>query len=192
MFRLMRNIHLWLGLAFVAMAMMFALSSLFVIYRPFLPDEVQETDRTVRVPAEAAATPRALARELMQNHDTKGELRAVEETDDAIRFNIARPGTAHQVEYSKVTGEAKIKDRRWQLGQTLLQIHVTHGFWHESATQWIWSLLSLLSSIGLLLLGASGIYLWFAHYKERVIGGVLLAFGLIYGLSTLVLTRMAS
>lgn len=78
------------------------------------------------------------------------------------------------------------------LSRVVLQIHLTHGFWHESATAWIWALLSFLSSAGLLLLGASGIYLWFAHHKERVIGGVLLALGLGWGLTTLVLTRMAS
>ena len=192
MFRLMRNIHLWLGLAFVVMAMIFALSSLFVIYRPWLPDEVAETNRTLRISPENAGTPRELARELIRNHGLKGELLGVEETAESFKFRVYRPGTEHRVEYVRETGETRIQDRQWQAGQTLLQIHVTHGFWHESATAWIWALLSFLSSVGLLLLGASGIYLWFAHHKERVIGGVLLALGLGWGLATLVLTRMVS
>jgi hypothetical protein len=192
MFRLMRNIHLWLGLAFVVMAMIFALSSLFVIYRPWLPDEATETSRTVRISPQSAGTPRGLARELIRNHGLKGELLGVEETAEAVKFRISRPGTEHRVEYERATGEAKIADRRWGLGQTLLQIHVTHGFWRESPTAWVWALLSFLSSAGLLLLGASGIYLWFAHHKERLIGGVLLALGLGWGLTTLALTRMAS
>ena len=45
-------------------------------------------------------------------------------------------------------------------------------------------------SAGLLLLGVTGIYLWFAHHSERLIGGILLALGLSYGLVTLVLTRI--
>jgi hypothetical protein len=42
----------------------------------------------------------------------------------------------------------------------------------------------------LLLLGVTGIYLWFAHHSERLIGGIILGFGLLYGIVTLVLTRL--
>jgi hypothetical protein len=49
-----------------------------------------------------------------------------------------------------------------------------------------------LCSFGLLLLGGSGISLWFEHHKERVIGSILLTVGLSYGLITLILTRMDS
>ncbi len=72
-----------------------------------------------------------------------------------------------------------------------MQLHVNHGFWHEFAPANAWAALSLLASIGLLLLGATGIYLWFAHHEERVVGGALLALGLTYGLVTLALTRLA-
>ena len=54
----------------------------------------------------------------------------------------------------------------------------------------LWAALSLLASIGLLLLGATGIYLWFVHHNERIIGGALLGFSLIFGFVTLVLTRL--
>jgi len=192
MFRLMRNVHLWLGLASVAMALMFALSSLFVVFRQSLDTQPEENQRTVKVASESAATPRALARELILHHDVQGELAAVEEDAERMSFRIHRPGVEHRVAYSKATGEATIDEKRWGAGQTLLQIHVMHGFWHEWVPGWIWALLGFLTSVALLLLGASGIYLWFAHHKERVIGGVLLAVGLLYGISTLALTRLDS
>ena len=44
MFQLMRNIHLGLGLALFVMALMFELSSLFVVYRGWFPDEVTDTE----------------------------------------------------------------------------------------------------------------------------------------------------
>lgn len=192
MFRLMRNVHLWLGLASVLMALMFALSSLFVVFRQSFDSKPQESQRTVQVSPELASTPRALARELILNHGLKGELAAVNEDAEGMTFRIHRPGTEHSIDYSKATGAVTISDKQWALGQTLLQVHVMHGFWHEWVPGWIWALLGFLTSVALLLLGASGIYLWFAHHKERVIGGVLLAVGLIYGISTLVLTRMDS
>ena len=80
MFQLMRNIHLGLGLALFVMALMFALSSLFVVYRGWFPDEVTETERTVQVSAEVATTPRALALELIRNHGLKGDVLGIEQS----------------------------------------------------------------------------------------------------------------
>ena len=48
----------------------------------------------------------------------------------------------------------------------------------------------LLTSIGLLLMGASGIYLWFETHDERKIGSVLLTSALVFGLGLLVLVRI--
>ena len=59
MFRLMRNIHLGLGLVFVLMALIFAVSSLVIIYRPWLESSPRVSDSTVQISSEAAASARA-------------------------------------------------------------------------------------------------------------------------------------
>ncbi|MDA0203830.1 MAG: hypothetical protein O3A53_04695 [Acidobacteria bacterium] len=192
MFQLMRNIHLGIALTVIVMAMIFAASTIFFMYRAWLPDEVTETERSVQVAAGAAATPRELALELIRNHGLKGEVLGIAETDDGYTFRMFRPGTEHSVGYSRVTGAATIKSKQWQIGQTLMQLHTAHGFWHESITATLWSAFSLLTSFGLLLLGASGIYLWFVNRAERLVGGILLTVGLSYGLITLILTRLDS
>jgi hypothetical protein len=191
MFRLMRNIHLILGLVFVVYALVFAVSSLFIIYRPWLPQTEAESERTVQVTLETAATPRALALELMRNHGLKGDLREIEQNDDGMRFVVVRPGTRAEVEYSRASSAAKIQTHRQGFLETTVQLHTNHGFWHDFLPSNAWALLSLLGSIGLLLLGATGIYLWFCHHEERWIGSVLLVLGLIYSLTTLVLSRTA-
>jgi hypothetical protein len=71
-----------------------------------------------------------------------------------------------------------------------VQLHTNHGFHHDYLPAQIWSAIAFLTSVGLLLLGASGIYLWYAHHKERVFGGVLLGFSLLFGIVALVLTRI--
>jgi hypothetical protein len=192
MFQLMRNIHLGIALTIIVMAMIFAASTIFFMYRSWFPDEVAEAERTVQVSADAAGTPRELAMELIRNHGLKGEVMGIAETDDGYTFRVFRPGAEHAVEYSRATGVAKIRERQWQLGQTLMQLHTMHGFWHESATATLWSAFSLLASLGMLALGASGIYLWFVNRAERLVGGVILTLGLSYGLITLILTRMDS
>lgn len=191
MFGLMRNVHLILGLVFFLFAMVFAVSSLTIIYRPWLPQSREEDERVVRVQPEKAATPRALALELMRNHGLEGDLRQIEHTGNKIRLTIVRPGTRAEVQYSNPGGEAKIVTRRHGLLETLVQLHVNHGFWHDFLPSNGWALLSLLGSIALLLLGGTGIYLWFCHQEERVVGGVLLGVGFVYALTTLVLSRTA-
>jgi hypothetical protein len=192
MFRLMRNVHLGIALAIIVMASIFAGSTIFFMYRSWFPDEVTEAERTVQVTSDAAATPRALALELMRHHGLKGEVLGIAETDEGYAFRVFRPGTEHRVSYSRATGEATIRDRQWRTDQTLMQLHTMHGFWHESRTATLWSVFSLLGSLGLLALGVSGIYLWFVSRAERLVGGILLMLGLGYGLVTLVLTRLDS
>jgi len=72
MFRLMRNVHLILGLLFFFYAMLFAASSLVIIYRPWLKPTHTEQEQTVRVAAERAQTPRDLALELITEPGVKG------------------------------------------------------------------------------------------------------------------------
>lgn len=192
MFRLMRNIHLGIALTVIVMAMIFAASTIFFMYRSWFPDEIIETERTIQVAADAAGTPRELAMELIRNHGLQGEVLGITETDGGYAFRIFRPGAEHGVEYSRATGVVTIKDKQWQLGQKLMQLHTMHGFFHESATPTLWSAFSLLTSLGMLALGASGIYLWFVNRAERLAGGVILTLGLSYGLITLILTRMDS
>jgi hypothetical protein len=192
MFRLMRNIHLGIALMIIVMAVIFAASTIFFMYRSWFPDQVTETERTITAPASAAGAPRDLAMELMRNHGLKGEVLGIADTDDGYTFRIYRPGTEHSVEYSRTTGIVTIKDKRWQLGQTLMQLHTMHGFFRQTGTATLWSAFSLLTSLGMLALGASGIYLWFVNRAERLAGGIILTLGLSYGLITLILTRMDS
>lgn len=191
MFRLMRNVHLIFGLLFFFYALLFALSSLTIIYRPMLKLTYDTEERTVRVTAERADTPRALALELMQNHGMKGDLRDIKQQGETMRFVIARPGTQSDVTYSPSSREARIQTRREGFLETLVHLHTNHGFWHDFVPANAWALLSLLGSVGMLLLGVTGIYLWFCHHEERVIGFVILTVGLAYSLTMLVLSRTA-
>ena len=190
MFLWMRNTHLILGLAYF-FAAIFAVSSLVIIYRPWLPDSRVDTEQTIKIDAAAATSPRALALELMRNHDFEGDLRQVSEEDGVMKFRIVRPGTHAIFEYTEGSDAVRVKTQRWGWTETFVQLHVNHGFHHEFLPASVWAALSLLGSIALLLLGASGLYLWFVLHEERLIGSVLLVLGLVYGLTSLIWYRMA-
>jgi hypothetical protein len=190
MFRLMRNVHLGLGLIFVLMALVFAVSSLVIIYRPWIGGKPSLSESTVRISPEAAGSARAVARVLMAEHGMKGDLRQIREDRDAVSFRIVRPGEMVEVNYDRSKAEARVKVQRHGVLETLVQLHTNHGLWHEYMPSNFWAAISLLTSAGLLLLGVTGIYLWFVYHSERLIGGILLGFGLCYGLVTLILTRL--
>jgi len=191
LFRWMRNTHLVLALAVFFMALIFAVSSVVIIYRPFLPESPpEEQTRTVTVPAAEASTPRALALYLMRTEGLRGELRQITDKGDAFGFTVVAPGFRAEVNYSRASGEARVMERRMAFRETLVQLHTNHGLWHDFMPSNLWALVGLLASIGLILLGASGIYLWFKMYNERKIGWVMMAVGLAWGLGTLILTRM--
>ena len=124
MFLWMRNTHLILGLVFLVMVVIFAVSSLTIIYRPWLPTSKEDHERTVAIAAEYAATPRALALELMRNHGLECDLLQIRQTDDEIRFRIARPGTQVQVQYSPARGEAKLGRMSVPSDASSLNLHV--------------------------------------------------------------------
>ncbi|MCC6264611.1 MAG: PepSY-associated TM helix domain-containing protein [Bryobacterales bacterium] len=188
MFRWMRNIHLALGVSFFLVALLFALSSTVLMYRSWFPKSVDRTNASVRL--EPGLDGRAAALALMRMHGITGDLYDIRAEGSDLRFRIARPGTEAAVAYSPATGEAKLETRRYNFYEMLVQLHTNHGFWHDTATSNAWALLSLGVSIGLLLLGASGIYLWYKHPKERLIGNILLAIGFAVPAVALLITRL--
>lgn len=187
MFRLMRNVHLALGVAFFFVALLFAASSIVLIYRPWFPGGPEKAN--VMLQLQRGADARQAALELMRGHGLKGDLRNVSGTPETMQFMIWRPGTHVHVVYHPKTGVARLETRRFNLYETLVQLHVNHGFWHDFLPANVWALLSLGVSIGMILLGATGIYLWWRHPQERVIGSALLALGFVVPLVALVVTR---
>jgi hypothetical protein len=165
-------------------------SSLVIIYRPWLGPAAQPVEVTIPLSATAVASPRAAAFELMTDHGFRGDLRQIQERNGTVTFQIVRPGEAAAVTYSSASGAAIVKVTQQGALETMVQLHTNHGFWHDYLPSNLWAALALLASVGLLLLGVTGIYLWFTRYRERWIGGVLLGFGVIYGCVTLVLTRL--
>src|SRR5262245_60681362 len=131
MFRLMRNIHLIFGLLFFFYALLFAVSSLFIIYRRWLPETREDRESLLRVAPEKALTPRSVALELMQRHGLKGDLVDIKQKNKEIQFMIARPGTESKITYVEGSGEVKVSTRRHGFLQTLMNLHVNHGFWHD-------------------------------------------------------------
>ena len=191
MYRLIRNIHLTLGLAFALALGIYLLSSVRLAHRSWFKPEPAVSEKSLAVDPRHAGTPRALGLHLIEEHGLRGEVVRVQTPDDvSITLTIRRLGTAYQVQYQRGAPEAQVKTTRLAFIGMLQSMHFSHGFWHEMGMINVWSAVLLLTSIALLTLGATGIYLWFKTYDERKVGSILLTSALVFGLGLLVLVRI--
>lgn len=189
MYPLIRNIHLFLGLLCFSFLLMYSVSAVQMSHVEWFSTQPTVTQEEVAVTPAETQNPRAFARRLMQA-GMWGELQNVSQDAAGFRFRILRAGTIHDVEYAAGSPAAQVKTSVAGLMGMLNRLHHTAGFHREqSITHW-WAVFVALSSLALLALGATGVYLWFRFYKERIIGGILLSIGLFVGLGLLVATRM--
>lgn len=172
MYPKLRAIHLCTALFCLPFLLMYAVSGVQMAHRRWFPLRSCVAVRNVRLPA-GIADARAAARELR----VRGELAAVQASAGGLRFRIAGPGAVHEVEYSIATGIARVRTTDSGFAGTLNRIHQAQGLWHEDALVNAWAAALGVVSLGLLVLGATGLYLWFRIHGERWIGCVLLAAG---------------
>src|SRR5690242_3453248 len=101
----------------------------------------------------------------------RGEMMQVNASHDGASFRIVRPGTVYEVAWA--SGRAKIRTNEANFMGMLNRIHHIGGLWHEFTLINVWGFFVGGVSLTLLILGATGIYLWFKIHQERVIGTVL-------------------
>jgi hypothetical protein len=190
MYRWLRNTHLWLGMLAVLFLAMYGISSVQMAHNSWFTTRPTVTETTLALEP-GGANARAIARALMDRHGMRGEVQAVRAGGEKLAFRIARPGTVYEVEYTAASGEARIRTSRAGFIAMLNRIHHVGGLWHDYGLLNVWGVFVGLVSAGLIVLGATGIYLWFKIHSERSIGAVLLASSLVYGITVMILLRTA-
>jgi len=190
MYRFFRNTHLFLGIAAFLFLLMYGLSAVQMAHDTWFSMTPAVTEARVTFPLDTSDDPRAIAREL-QRTGMRGELQEVHPTDAGFKFEVARPGTYYEVEYSRPAREAKVRIHTSGFMGMLNRIHHIAGTWHGYGPMDAWGVFVGLVSGALIVLGATGIYLWFKTNGERMIGVALLAVNLGFCITLLVLIRTA-
>ena len=157
----------------------------------WFPEKEIVTETSVSIDPEEATTPRALARQLGQDHGLRGNLGRIRQNRKKIALRIVRPGTFHDVTYRIASDHASVRTIRGGFIDMINRIHHLAGFGHEYELLNVWEFFVGFVSVALFALGATGVYLWFKHYNERVIGVLLLGISLAYGFTLIVLIRVA-
>jgi hypothetical protein len=189
MYQIIRNIHLFLGLLCFSFLLMYSVSAVQMSHVEWFAMEPSVNEQAVAITSADEQNPRAFAQRFMQE-GMWGELQNVAQDAAGFRFRILRAGTIHDVDYAAGSASAQVKTSVAGVMGMLNRLHHTAGFYREqSITHW-WAVFVALSSLALLALGATGLYLWFRLYKERLLGGIFLSVGLFVGLGLLIATRM--
>ncbi len=192
MYRWMRNAHLLVGLLSVPMLLMYGLSAIGMAHPTWFSAKPQVREQVVQInPAPAGSDGRALARDLMQQCGLRGVLKAVQPTATGYHLEFGRVGTSYAVDYDRISGEARIRTTTLTFMGMLNRLHHIGTVRSPSLAVNALGALVLLVSVCVVWLAASGIYLWFQFHRERVIGSVLLALSLSYGLTLMILIRFA-
>ena len=185
MYRWLRDSHLLVGLFFLTFVLMFGVSSIKFAHPGWFSNEPNEVRSTTVAIPEEDPTPRSVARYLMEGGGLRGSLFDIQESEGGFRFRIGRPGATYEVAYNRESKQARIETRTWPLMRILLGMHHGFGLDHD---YWVMNLLgafTFATSLAFLILGGSGLYLWFRLPKQRLpglilaVGSFLVAAGLI-------------
>jgi hypothetical protein len=189
MYRKILAVHLCTGVFSMVFLAMYGASAVQLAHRAWFPLRDEVTETRLALPPNLPGA-RAAARELMDRHAIDGELAAVFDTPGVINFRLQRPGTLFLVRYMPTGGETLVIVRRGSFARVLNALHTAAGMWHGFAPLNAWAAVLGLVSLGLLLLGATGFYLWFRNPKERLTGIVLLGGGAALAVTLIVSMRL--
>ena len=189
MYAIVRNVHLLLASFSLPFLIMYGVSAVQMSHNTWfqMKPAVQELDLTLS-PGQSDA--RAIAHELMDRERTiKGELSNIQTSGSGVSLRIVVPGTVHEVKYIAATGAAHVKTNVAGVMGMLNRLHHWAGFYHEPASMKLWAAAVALVSAALLLLGVTGIYMWFTRRPERRIGAALLFINLAFAITIMLMLR---
>jgi hypothetical protein len=189
MYSTIRTLHLLLASLSLPFLIMYAVSAVQMSHSGWfqMKPAVQVRDLAL-APGQNGA--RAVARDVMDRDPAiKGEVTNVQPNPAGVALRIVVPGTVHEITYERLSGVAHVKTSVAGVMGMLNRLHHWAGFWHEPVSMKAWALAVAIVSGALLLLGVTGIYMWFTRRRERRIGLVLLTLNLAFAIAMLVILR---
>ena len=191
MYKIIRNIHLLLASACLPFLIMYGVSAVQMSHSTWFQMKPAVTEREMTLDA-GKTDARAVARDIMdREHAITGEITNVAQTDRGATLRIVVPGTVHEVRYERSTGVARIKTSVAGTMGMLNRLHHWAGFWHEPTAMKLWAVAVAAVSAALLVVGGTGIYMWFTRRAERRLGLALLAVNLIFAATLIAWLRAA-
>lgn len=189
-YRTLRSIHLLIGVSSVAFLLLYGVSAVQMSHNSWFrmkPDAHQE-HVALRPHINDA---RQVARALMDRGLVRGDLQQTATTPSGVTLRVVRPGTVSDVSYEAASGLGIIKTSTAGFIGMLNRLHHAAGLYHEYGLLNVWGWAVALISGLLILLGITGLWMWWLRRQERRLGLILLAANLVFSLTVLALIRSA-
>jgi hypothetical protein len=189
MYKTIRNIHLLLASFSLPFLIMYGISAVQMSHNRWFTMKPAVQERDVALPP-GLTDARGIGRAVMDRDGTvKGEITNVQAAPAAVSLRIVVPGTVHDVKYDPASGSAHVKTIIAGVMGMLNRLHHWAGFYHEPASMKLWAAAVALVSAALLVIGATGIYMWFTRRPERRIGLVLLTINVVFAVTVMIMLR---
>ncbi len=203
-YRLLRDLHLYLGLFISPFVLVFTISVFFLVHSwlPRIGSEISTTRMVSALPLPQALedlSGRPLIdalKPVLEKVGVRGEVGFVRHMVKENKFIIpvTIPGRETTVSISMVSGEARIVTRETGLAEALVVLHKSPGqHGPDIRMNWFymraWRWMADVTVYFILFITVSGIYLWYALRSERTVGlilifaGALSFWGMVYVLS---------
>jgi len=183
-----KKIHIYTGLLLFLFIFLFAFSGFMLNHRweiwDFWSSRIEHTEE-ISVDIPQADTDLEKAQKIISQIDAEGEIHFIAHHVQTNEFEIktTRPGQKTTIKVNLTTGKGEINIidlNGWELLPSLHAYTGLHSnieekknwFWTE-----IWSVMMDITAIGLIVLLASGLYMWLKQRSERRIGLILLETG---------------
>ncbi len=186
----LRTIHLLCGAFALPALVMYGVSAVQMAHNRWfaMKPRIREVEEAMRP---GYADGRLLARDVISRRGLAGEINAIASTPEGFTARIVVPGTVHEIHYDRATGRTRIRTSVAGVMGMLNRLHHAAGMWPEYVPLRVWGVLVGLVSLAILVLGATGIWMWWLRRAERRVGMILIAANLAFSLAVLCLMRAA-
>lgn len=185
-----RRIHNYVGLYFLLFVWLFSVSGLLLnrsdwTFADFWPQR-EEASRTEPIVVPAGGGDIAIANDLMRQLGIRGEINQIsrDPAGTAFRFQAGRPGETFTVEADFAARQATVERIGVNGWGVLKTLHTFSGVSVDDPArrrEWVltkvWSFAIDALAVGLIVLVATGVYLWWVRSPQRTLGVVMLSLG---------------
>jgi hypothetical protein len=190
MYGTVRSIHLLLASLALPFLVMYGISAVQMSHNGWFDMKPTVTEQTLTLP-KSLSDSRWIAREVMDRVPAaRGEVQNMQVTDQGTFIvRLVIPGTVHEVRYTPTSGVTTLKTSAGGVMVMLNRLHHMAGLSRSETSLNVWGWVVAIVSFALVLIGATGLWMWFLRRTERVFGAVLLALNLTFALVLIVLIR---
>ena len=180
MYNILRNIHLFFGLAIIPFLFIYVFSAL-VFTLPFLSDKsVDKNNKTYEISRFSYST-EELIDMLESEYGIRGDLRKSNVKENgSVELLISRPGTYYVISIDSQKMLLNINKNTQSIERFINSLHTSSGFDSNNPAEKWWGVVVVLFAIMLVGIVVTGIALWSYNRKDRRSGLLFLSISVVY------------